>query len=233
MSASSILSKAQKEGRSSLLEPEALELCRSYEIPVCEWRFAENDDEAGSMAKELGFPIAMKVVTQQPEHKSSLGGVVLGLRNSKEVKSRYTKLMDSLKSEHADISILGAILQKQAATGFEVILSTFHDSQFGLCIMLGVGGILAQLNRKVVYGLIPLNEGDAKEMISEFSEQILGGPRADISQSRETLIRILLSLSRIMVEQEAVESVELNPAILSPDGPIVVDAKVFVRKWEC
>lgn len=219
-----------KEGRETLLEPEALELCRLYGIPISEWRFAENADDAARLAKEIGFPVAMKVVTPELLHKSEIGGVVLGLRNSREVKARFRKLVDSLTAQ-SEVTVLGVILQEQVDPGLEAIIGSFHDTQFGPCMMLGLGGVLAEAVPEVTFRLIPLSEGDAAGMLAEVAGgRFLAGQKGHLQVRRELLIGIILSVSKMVVDLSALDSVELNPLVLYEDRGVVVDAKVSLKR---
>ncbi len=230
MSASAILKAALKEGRDRLLEPEALELCRLYDILISEWRFAEDPSDAEKLSKELGFPIVMKVVTPELVHKSQAAGVASGLRNSREVKSRFKKFEQSFK-ESGKGAFLGVILQKQVDQGFEVIVGAFHDPQFGQCVMLGLGGVFAELVPDVTFRLIPVTREDAISMMSEVAGgRLLTELRGQFAIDRETLIRIILNVSKMMSELEGLSSVELNPIVLLENRGVVVDAKAVLKR---
>lgn len=230
MSASSILRTALKEGRDHLLEPEALELCRLYDIPISEWRFAETGDSASKFSKEIGFPVAIKVVTPELLHKKEMGGVVVGLRNSREVKSRFKKLAESFKQSGKE-TFLGVILQRQVDPGLEAIVASFHDHQFGPCVMLGLGGVYAELVPEVTFRLIPITREDATAMLSEVAGgRFLTGLRGSFSLNSETVIKTILSISKMMTELDELDSVELNPLVLQEGQGIVVDAKATLKK---
>ena len=230
MSAGAILKTALKEGRDGLLEPEALELCRLYDIPISEWRFAEDADDGAKMSKEIGFPIVMKAVTPKLIHKSDAAGIVLGLRNSREVKVRFKKLEESLK-ESKEGRFLGVILQKQMEKGLEVIVGGFQDPQFGLCVMLGLGGVYAELVPETTFRLIPTSKEDASSMLSELAGGRLAlGLRGHSIIDRETLIRTILSISKMMTELEDLSSVELNPLVMYENSGVVVDAKATLKR---
>jgi acetate---CoA ligase (ADP-forming) subunit beta len=230
MSAGAILKAALKEGRDHLLEPEALELCRLYDILISEWRFAEDASDAEKLSKELGFPIVMKVVTPELLHKSQEAGVALGLRNSREVKSRFKKLEQAFMGSKKGI-FLGVILQKQVEQGLEVIVGAFQDPQFGPCVMLGLGGIFAELVPDLTFRLIPVTREDAESMLSEIAGgRLLTGLRGHLAFDRERLIRIILSVSKMMNELEELSSVELNPVVLRDDRGVVVDAKAALKR---
>ncbi len=230
MSASAILKTALKEGRDRLLEPEALELCRLYDILISDWRFAEDASDAEKLSKELGFPIVMKAVTPELVHKSRAEGVALGLRNSREVKSRFKKLEQAFE-ESKKGTFLGVILQRQVDQGFEVIVGGFHDPQFGQCVMLGLGGVFAELLPDVTFRLIPTTREDAISMLSEVAGgRMLTELRDRYAIDRETLIRIILSISKMMSELEELSSVELNPIVLRENRGVVVDAKAVLKR---
>ncbi len=230
MSASSIIKNALKDGRDRLLVPEALELCRLYDIPIAEWQFAEDADEVAKLSKELGFPVAMKIVSPELLQKSDAHGVALGLRNSREAKARFTKLRDSFKGSGRG-TFLGVVLQEQVEPGFEAIVGAFHDPQFGRCVMLGLGGVFAELAPEVTFRLIPTEKEDATSMLSDIvGGRLLTGLRGHLHVDRETLIRTILSVSKMMTELDELSSVELNPVVLHEDRGVVVDAKAYLKK---
>ena len=230
MSASSIIKNALKDGRDRLLAPEALELCRLYDIPIAEWQFAEDAEEAAKLSKKIGFPVAMKIVSPEVVQKSEVEGVVLGLRNSREAKARFTKLKDSFKGSGRG-TFLGVVLQEQVEAGLEAIVGAFHDPQFGPCVMLGLGGALAELVPEVTFRLIPTEKDDATSMLSDVAGgRLLTGLSGHLHIDRETLIRIILSVSKMMTELEELSSLELNPVILHEDRGVVVDAKAYLKK---
>lgn len=226
----SIIKNARKDGRDRLLVPEALELCRQYDIPIAEWQFAEDADEAARLSKEIGFPVAMKIVSSELLDKSDAEGVALGLRNSREAKARFTKLKESFKG-YSKGTFLGVILQEQVEQGFEAIVGAFYDPQFGPCVMLGLGGVFAELAPEVTFRLIPTEKEEAKSMLSEIvGGRLLTGFRGHLRVDRETLIRTILSVSRMMTELDELSSVELNPIVLHEDRGVVVDAKAYLKR---
>ncbi len=230
MSADKIVEKALKDGREFLLEPEALELCHIQGLPITSWRFADNSGDAERLAKELGFPVVMKVVTSTLIHKSEIGGVALGLRNGREVKTRYKKMLEAA-GKQPNTSALGVILQEQVPPGLEVIVGTFNDSQFGTCMTLGLGGVLAEFVPGATFRLVPTTENDAYEMISEVAEgKLLAGFKGQPPINREMLSGIILNVSRMVSELHVLDSVELNPIVLHEERGVVVDAKISLRR---
>ncbi len=230
MGASKIIQTAIKEGRESLLEPEALELCRLYEIPTSEWRFAEHDDDAARMAKELGFPVVMKIVIPERLDKSEVGGIETGLRSSREVKARFKKLVEAFKGQRKP-PVLGVILQKQVEPGIEVIIGSIHDPQFGPCVMMGLGGDLAQIMPEATFRMVPLTEADALSMLTELADgKLLVRLQGYSPTAREILIRNVSKVAKMMTEQDGLDTVELNPLILHRDQGVVVGAKASLKR---
>ena len=229
-SAEAIIRNALKDGRDRLLAPEALELCRQYDIPIAEWQFAEDAEEAAKLSKKIGFPVAMKIVSPNLVQKSEAEGVALGLRNSREAKTRFTKLKDSFKGS-GKRAFLGVLIQEQVDPGFEAIVGSFHDPQFGACVMLGLGGVFAELAPEVTFRLIPTEKEDAASMLSEVvGGRLFTGFRGHPRVDKETLIRTILSVSKMMTDLDELSSLELNPVILHEDRGVVVDAKAYLKK---
>ena len=111
---SEIIANAAKENRKHLLETEAKTICMEYGIPVTRFKLAKNEEEAVKFAEEIGFPVVLKVVSPDIIHKSDIGGVILNIKNAKEVKAAYKQIMKNAKKHVRDAKILGVIVQEMA-----------------------------------------------------------------------------------------------------------------------
>jgi acetyl-CoA synthetase (ADP-forming) len=156
----------QREGR-YLLEPDALALVKAAGLPVIEHRTAGSAEEAISAAGQLGYPVALKVVSSDIVHKSDGGGVQLDLRDAVAVGAAYRRIMEGVARHHASATVDGVLVCRMARPGVEVILGLTRDPQFGPALMFGLGGIFVELYRDVAFRLVPVSEHDATEMIRE------------------------------------------------------------------
>src|SRR5574341_776645 len=141
MAGSEVLAAARQEGRTNLTEIEAKDLLRGAGIPTVETRLARDKNEAQALAREFGFPVALKIVSPQILHKSDIGGVQLGLQSEAEVGAAYDSIMASARQHEPTAAVQGVAVQPMARPGTEVILGLLKDQQFGPVLMFGLGGI--------------------------------------------------------------------------------------------
>jgi acetate---CoA ligase (ADP-forming) len=218
-----ILRTCQTKNRQPQLH-EALKICEHYQIPVSPWAYVHSHSEAHSAADELGFPLALKVVSGVISHKSDSGGLVLNIRNHHELAEALDSMTGRLKD-----SIDGFLLQKMVATGREVILGGKRDPAFGPIILLGLGGIFVEILRDSVIRLAPITRDSAFQMMRELKgfrllEEARGQPGVDINQLADSLVR----LSHLVYDFPEIQELDINPMILYPDGGTVVDARIFI-----
>jgi acetyl-CoA synthetase (ADP-forming) len=227
---SKIFNAARKEGRNFLLEPEAKTVCMEYGIPVTKFEVAKSEAEAVKFAEAIGFPVVLKVVSPDIIHKSDVGGVIVGLKNAREVRDAYKRILGNVKKHRADAKIVGILVQEMAPASTEVIVGAIKDPQFGPALMFGLGGIFVEVLKDVTFRVAPINEDEAREMITEVrAYPLLKGyrnlPPADI----EAIIKILLNTSRLVVEHEEIKEVDLNPIMVYEKGAKTVDARIILE----
>ena len=222
----------QQKGR-YLLEPEALAMVKAAGLPVIEHRTARSAEEAISAAGQLGYPVALKVVSREIVHKSDADGVQLDLRDAAAVGAAYRRVMDGAARYHADARVDGVLVCRMARPGVEVILGLTRDPQFGPALMFGLGGIFVEVYRDVAFRLVPISEHDAMEMIREIKGfPLLLAARGRPARDLATVVRCLLTLSRLAQSRPEIDALDLNPVILYDEGCVVVDAKVFLTGAE-
>lgn len=220
---------AHEQGRSLLNEVESKQLLEQGGIPTSGARLAETADQAVEIADELGYPVVLKVLSQDIAHKSDVGGVALNLADAGAVRDAFDRMMQAVQSAQSTARIDGVSVQRQAAPGTEVIVGMTKDPQFGPVIMVGLGGVLVEVLRDVAFRLVPLEPRDARDMLHEIKgfpllEGYRGAPPADIA-ALETLI---LNVSRFVEAHPEIEELDLNPVFAYPDGAVAVDARVIV-----
>ena len=162
-----IIEKAKKEGRIYLNEIESKKIVAAYNIPVVKVDVARDVDEAIEKAKEIGFPVVLKIFSPDILHKSDVGGVKVNLKNEEELRKAYEEIMNNVKSRVPNASIEGVVVQEFAPDGLEVIIGGLFDQFFGPVIMFGLGGIWVELLKDVTFRLAPIDEREADEMIKE------------------------------------------------------------------
>jgi len=204
------------ESRSRLLVSEA-------GIPVSNWETADSTQEAVSLAKNLGFPVVVKLCGDEIAHKTERGLVRLNLNTEEGVEEAADELLSSVTADDGEVTLL---VSEQIRGNRELIIGLVRDEQFGPCVMLGIGGILAEAVADVAFRLAPLSRSEASDLIDDLSMQSLLGPfRGEPAVDREALINVLCVLGDLGSDQEIL-SVDLNPLIVTNGVPIAVDALV-------
>ncbi|MEX2159850.1 MAG: acetate--CoA ligase family protein [Dehalococcoidia bacterium] len=225
-----VIEQARAQGRTLLNEVEAKQLLREAGIPVVETRLAKTKDEAVSIAGELGYPVALKIVSPQITHKSDAGGVKLGLTSADGVSSAYDDIVAAAKRAEPNAAIDGVSVQRMAKPGVEVIAGMTTDAQFGPVLMFGLGGVLVEVLKDVAFRVVPITKRDASQMIRELQGfPLLEGYRGQEPADLDALQDILLKLSSFAQAHPELDELDLNPVFAYPDGAIAVDARITLK----
>lgn len=211
-----------------LTEVEAKEMLKQAGIPVIDTRLAKTQKEAVALSQEIGYPVAMKIVSPDIIHKSDVGGVKLGLANASQVTSAYREMLSSIKQKMPQAKIEGVAIQKMAKPGVEIIIGMSKDAQFGPVIMFGLGGIMVEVLKDVSFRIVPLTPRDAKEMIKEIKGySLLEGYRGQDPVDIAALEKLILQVSDFIEKNPQIEELDLNPLIANKEGIIAVDARII------
>lgn len=229
----SIINRAFSEGRLKLYEYEAYEIAKAYSLPVPKAGLARTEDEAIEIAEKIGYPIVLKIISPDIIHKSDVGGVILNIRNLHDVRKGFREIMDNVKRRAPKARIVGILVQQMVPEGLEVIVGATRDPTFGPVVMFGLGGIFVEVIKDVSFRIAPLTKYDAESMLSEIkAAKILEGYRGMKPRDREALVNILLNVSRLMLDLEEIQDVDLNP-IMSYEigkGALIADIRMMLRK---
>lgn len=224
-----ILDNARRKGRSFLLEPEAREICLQYGIPIPSFGLALNANEAVSKARELGLPAVLKVVSPDILHKSDVGGVLVGLKSLEEVKEGFEKVLRNVKKHKPAARIEGLLVQKMVPAGFEVIVGAMRDPEFGPTVMFGLGGVYAEVFEDVAFGVVPLDENEANEMVTSIrGYRLLKGHRNAPAVDKGAIVSTILKVSKLIEEQTEIDQLDLNPLMAYQAGVAAVDARILL-----
>ncbi|MFA7149682.1 MAG: acetate--CoA ligase family protein [Candidatus Methanomethylophilaceae archaeon] len=222
---------ARSEGRVSLSEEEGKRILSAYGIPVPEEMTATISTEAVEAAEKIGYPVVMKVISADIQHKTDVGGVIVGVRDAKGVKDAYESIMTRCKIAVPNAKIDGVTIQKMAA-GQEVILSMVRDKQFGPVISFGLGGIYVEIIGEISQALLPMSEEDLRDMMtSTKAYRMLSGARGKPPADIESLRNVILRLIKIAMENEEIYELEINPVMVGKknEGSWAVDALTTLR----
>ena len=214
---------------SAWLEPEAKALLRKYDIPLPEERLARSGEEAAALAREIGFPVALKIVSRDVLHKSDAGCVKLNLAGSADVEQAFAEIMANARRCVPNADIAGALVARMDLDpGVEVIIGGLNDPTFGPTIMFGLGGIFVETLKDIAFRVCPLDETDAAEMIREIKGfPVLAGARGAPAADLEAIKRALLNVSQLLIEHREIEEVDLNPIKVHVKGLLALDARVI------
>jgi len=211
-----------------LTEHETKKLLAGYGISITEGSIAADADEAYGIARNIGFPVAMKISSPDIPHKSDVGGVMLDVRQE-DVRTKYNELVSHIKESVPEARIEGVLVQQMAPPGHEVIVGLKKDTQFGHALMFGLGGIFVEVYRDVSFRIVPIDRNEALRMISEIKGYpILKGIRGKKSADIGAIADVLVSVSE-MAEKENIVELDINPLMVDERGAVAVDARAMVE----
>ena len=206
--------------RSALTEHEAKWVLEKWGIPSTIERRASNSDEAVEAAREIGFPVVLKIESADILHKTEVGALMTGLSDESAVRKAYERIVSNVADRAPDAEIKGVIVQEMVSHAVEVIVGATYDSQLGPVLLYGLGGIFVEALRDVSLRLCPVSDLDAREMITEVAGSRLlqgfrGSPKADVEALADTLVRV----SHLAASLEGtVSELDINPLAVLPEG---------------
>jgi len=229
--ASELIKRAYEEGRKHLLEPEAKTICTEYGIPVPRFKVVSSPEEAVEFAEEIGYPVVLKVVSPDVIHKSDVGGVLLNVLDAEGVREGFKRILDTVRGHVPDARIVGVLVEEMAPKGIaEVIVGAIKDPQFGPTLMFGLGGVFVEVLKDVTFRIAPIDEREAREMVKEIKAYpILTGYRGQPPADIDTIVRILVSASKLVMDHPEVKEMDLNPIIVYEKGAKTVDARIILE----
>lgn len=226
-----ILQKAIDENRSLLTEFESKELLQIYDIPTVRTIIAKDETAAMKAASEIGYPIVVKLHSETITHKTDVGGVKLNLKNEKEVQEAFLEIQNGLKKRGLEKDFQGVTIQKMILNkGFELILGSSTDPQFGPIILFGMGGEMVEIFKDSSLALPPLNEKSAEKLMEQTKiYQALKGFRGKKAVDLDTLKRTLIAFSDLILDLNRIKESDINPLIVNEEGVIALDARFVLE----
>jgi len=225
-----ILGHATSSGRTLLTELESKQVLQLYEIPTVPTELARNEDEAVIKAEGIGYPVVLKLHSETVTHKTDAGGVRLNLANQEQVRQAYRAIEDSVASKAGASAFLGVTVQPMIrAEGYELILGSSVDPQFGPVLLFGSGGQLVEVYRDRALGLPPLNTTLARRMMERTKVfTALQGVRGRRAVDEKALEALLVRFSELVADQPRVCEIDINPLLASLDGLLALDARIVL-----
>ncbi|MBI2876916.1 MAG: acetate--CoA ligase family protein [Candidatus Tectomicrobia bacterium] len=226
--------RARLQGKVALTEEESKALLAHYGIPVTRESLATSLEEARAMARKIGYPVALKVISPQILHKTEAGVVRLHVRDEAELERAYAQLLERAQSYQRQAQIKGILVQEMVDGGTEAIVGTARDPLFGPTVLFGLGGIFVEVFQDISLRLAPIGREEAHEMILEIQGyEILAGARGRARGEIEGAVDTLVRLSQLSLDLgDLIEQIDINPLMILPEGQGVkaVDALVVLRE---
>ena len=214
-----------------LPEERSKTILENFGISTTRPYFAANAEEAVEIAARIGYPVVLKIQSPDITHKSDTGGVQLDLGTEKLVRAAFERILESAKNQRPDARIEGVTVQKMASVkdSVEMILGIKKDNVFGTVLMVGMGGITAELFGDKALGFPPLNERLARHMIESLKiYPLLRGYRGSPAKNVDKLIQVLIRLSYLAADYPEITELDINPLLVTPEDVVALDARIVV-----
>lgn len=227
-----MLTNIKEGGRTLLTEFEAKELLHIYGIPTVPTQLASTEDEAVVIAESFGYPVVLKLNSQRITHKSEVGGVRLNLINELAVRKAFNDIKQTVLERTGDPSdFKGVTIQPMIfSNGYEVILGSHIDQQFGTVFLFGTGGELVELYKDRAIALPPISLDVVQQMMKRtLIYKALRGIRGKKSQNIELLEQLILRFSQLVIENPSIKEIEINPLLVSDENIIALDARARLK----
>ena len=221
------------EGEDILSENLSKAFLEAYDIPVTRPQLARSPEEAVELAHQIDYPVVLKIHSPQITHKTDVGGVVLNINSDEGVRTAFREIVERAKQRRPDATIIGVTVQKHITRGndVELIIGTKKDPVFGAVIMVGMGGVAAEVFRDRALALPPLNEALARRMLESLkSWPLLRGYRGRPGVNIDRLIEILMRFSYLVADYPEIREIDVNPLLVTPKDAIALDARVIVDR---
>ncbi len=205
---------------------DAYSILSKYGIPVPRDGLARDEDEASSIAQRIGYPVVLKIESPDILHKSDVGGVILGIKDERELREGYARLIERAGNLRSDAGIIGVRIEEEAAPGLEILIGGANDPAFGKTITFGLGGKLVELLRDTSIRILPLDKEEIRSMIREIKGyQLIRGFRDEPPRDEEALVNAIAAAADLFLDHPGFTEFDINPLILHEDGCIAVDAR--------
>jgi acetyltransferase len=233
------LQTVRQSNRTLLTEWEAKQILSAYGIPVVETRIARSEEEAVAIAEDIAYPVVLKLHSETITHKTDVGGVKLNLTNAEAVRRAYREIESAVSSRGQSSSFLGVTVQPtiDKEKGYELIIGSSIDEQFGPILLFGAGGLLAEVLKDRAIALPPLNTTLARRLMEQTKiYEALQGVRGRSAVDLVALEQMLVRFSQLVVEQRWIKEIDINPLLAFPqeegDRPslLALDARIILHE---
>ncbi len=229
---SEILESVRGEGRTTLTEYESKEVLSRWGVPVAKTILATEELEAVDAARDLKYPVVMKVSSPDVPNKEEVEGVRTGISSEIEVRQAFEDLKLNAKSVYEDADIKGVVVQEYMPEAREVVIGIIQDPSFGATVTFGLGGVWVKVLQDMSYRLAPVSEKDAKEMIREISGYpILSGVGGQFPSDIEGIVELIKKVSELPFEFREISEIDLDPVFVFErgNGVSIIDAEITLK----
>ena len=229
--AETIVEKHIRQQTYEIGEVESKEILEAYGFAVPKAAVAASAEQAANIARQIGFPVVVKIWSPQIIHKTDVGGVRLNLGTVEDVMDAFDLITYRIARSKPDINVLGVVVQEMITRGKEVILGMKRDPHCGPLMMFGMGGVMVEVLRDVCFYLAPLTPEEARKMLmSTKTYQMLKGVRGEPGVDIDAIAEALQRLSQLVTEFPQIQQLDINPYVVGPRGtvPIAVDARIIL-----
>ncbi|BAZ39627.1 GCN5-related N-acetyltransferase [Calothrix sp. NIES-4101] len=226
-----IIAAARQAGRTILTELESKQILAAYGIPIVATAVATSEDEAVACAEKIGFPVVVKLFSQTITHKTDVGGVQLNIQDGEGVRQAYRHIAASVSQKAGRENFLGVTVQPMVKMhGYELIIGSTIDSQFGAVLLFGAGGQLVEVFHDRAIALPPLNATLARRMMEQTQiYKALQGVRGNKSVNMAALEQLMVVFSQLVAEQRWIREIDINPLLASAESFLALDARIILH----
>ena len=229
--AQNIIHQGSEAEESTLTELQSKEVLAAYGLPVNRTEVATSAEEAVQLGREMGYPLAMKILSPEIVHKTEANGIKLDLRTETEVAEAFREVTEKARDHNPEANILGVTLQPMITqVDYEILLGAKKDQNFGPVILFGMGGIFTEIVKDRTIGLPPLNVCLARRLMEETKVYtLLKGYRNRTPANMELLEEMILRLSQLVIDFPEILELDMNPVVVTNGKPVAVDARMLLE----
>ena len=226
-----IIKAARREKRKALTLQESFEVLQSYGIKSLKSLSSDNEEETLANAKKIGYPVVLKLDSIKASHKSDIGGVMIDLRSDREVKEAFRNIKSNTRKAGIPWSECAILVQEHISEGIETILGVQQNPSFGPLMMFGLGGVHVEILKDVSFGITPLSDVAAKDMVRYIrGYPMLKGARGEKAIDEDALVDALQRLSKFVSDFDDIAEMDINPFLLQPKpkSSVALDVRILL-----
>lgn len=229
-----VFDRVRGEGRVSIGDAEAREILEAYDLRIPRSEIAEDPDKAIEIARDIGYPVVLKIASPDILHKTDVGGVKVGLENAEDVRDAFELMVYRAQRYVPEARIWGCLVQEMVPSGgMEVLIGMNRDPQFGPLVTFGLGGIYVEILKDVTFRLAPFSKQEAKAMLGEIrTHALLDGVRGRPPADKEALVDALLRMGQLVQDFPEIEEFDINPLVVysKGQGAVAIDMRLVLKK---